>query len=95
MKKKTAAITLGTILALAGGFYLGSGVQAGNREVGGDMVPGVRITLSENQTQDLEKKPCPNAKKDKGKDDSRKAEGQDADKPLPPVIPRIAPDEGC
>ncbi|KMY69039.1 hypothetical protein AAU61_05755 [Desulfocarbo indianensis] len=95
MKTKTAAITLGTILALAGGFYLGSGVQAGNCDIGGDVGPGVKITLAENQTKDTEKKPCPNTKEDKGKDDSQKAEGQDAKKPSPPVIPRIAPDEGC
>lgn len=101
MKLKTLAITGGAVLALAGGLYLGSGAQAGTCTIGGDTGPGVPVRLAAQQEtpqpapaapKDQQDKPAPaQPAAQKGKEPQQKPAPQAG----APIVPIIAPDEGC
>lgn len=105
MKIKTLAITGGAILALAGGLYLGAGAQAGTCTIGGETGPGVPVMLAaQSEPKPVAQKPSAdqgNAQKpcqtkaqpqaEQGKKDQSPAQPKGA----APLVPIIAPDEGC
>lgn len=105
MKVKTLAITTGFMAALAVGLYLGSGAQAGTCTIGGDTGPGVAVMLAaQDQAQPAAPKPAASegcvqkpapaaqpAPADKDQKDKAAAQPTGA----APIVPIIAPDEGC
>ncbi|MBC7326003.1 MAG: hypothetical protein H5T99_11950 [Moorella sp. (in: Bacteria)] len=105
MKIKTLAITAGAVMALAGGLYLGSGAQAGTCTIGGETGPGVPVMLAaQSEPKQAAQKPTKeqgNTQKpgpaeaqpqaDQGKKDQAPAQPKGA----APIVPIIAPDEGC
>ncbi|MCB2192678.1 MAG: hypothetical protein KQI62_13995 [Deltaproteobacteria bacterium] len=104
MKIKTLAITTGVAAALAMGLYLGSGAQAGTCTIGSDTGPGVPVRLAaQSQAKPSSEKPSGNqgnaqasgqtAGQQQGTEDKDKGEAQP--KGAAPIVPIIAPDEGC
>ncbi|MCB2227085.1 MAG: hypothetical protein KQH53_10445 [Desulfarculaceae bacterium] len=101
MKINTLAMSTGLCLALTLGIYLASNTQAaGNCTIGGEIGPGVKVVMNDQQ-----KTRPPEQKQDQQQGQPAKAasqdQGQKADKPADkkpapaPLVPIIAPDEGC
>ena len=104
MRIKRLAIISGAALALAGGLYLGSGAQAGTCTIGGDVGPGVPVILAAQNAGQANPQPAPpkQGQPDQSKPACQKPAGEDksAQKPAQPkgkapIVPIIAPDEGC
>ena len=104
MKYKSLAITAGVAAALTMGLYLGAGAQGATCVIGGETGPGVPVLLAaQSQTkpkpaqpaadQPKDAQPAPTAGQapDQDKKDAQPAQPTGA----APIVPIIAPDEGC
>lgn len=101
MRLNTLAMTTGLCLALTLGIYLASNTQAaGNCTIGGEVGPGVKVVMNDQQKaqpqdnkQDQKQgQPAASAPQDQGK---KAAPPADQKPGAAPLVPIIAPDEGC
>ncbi|MCF8034880.1 MAG: hypothetical protein K9K66_19315 [Desulfarculaceae bacterium] len=94
MKLSKLATTMGLCLAVVLGVYLAAAGQSGNCNIGGETGPGVKAQLNGKQ-----KSPEPAAKpREPQKDQPAAAKPQQPTASQPgaaPLVPIIAPDEGC
>lgn len=102
MKYKSLVITAGVAAALTMGLYLGAGAQGATCTIGSETGPGVPVLLAAQgeskpkpaqpaADQAKEAKPAADQATDKDKKDAKPGQPKGA----APIVPIIAPDEGC
>ena len=101
MKINTLAMSTGLCLALTLGVYLASNTQAaGNCTIGGETGPGVKVVMNDQQKAQPQKNQQ-DQKQGQPATAAPQEQGKKADKPADqkpgaaPLVPIIAPDEGC